>query len=254
VKPHLNYRSLIAEFIRNDIRLKYRNSALGILWSMLDPLLNMIVLTFIFSNLFRRTIPNFPVYCLTGRLLYSFFSSASRQCMKSITSNNGIIRKIYVPKFIFPLSTCLSSFIIFLLSLIPLLGLMMATGVPFKPMTLLAVYPLLMLLIISYGVGLFIASFYVFFRDIEHIYSVVLLLVMYTSAIFYSSDIVPERLRYLLHLNPIYSVINVFRDCLLRHSFDAANSWYICVIYAVVLLALGLFTFQKAQHRFIYTL
>ena len=140
IKTFHEYKSLLWEFVKRDIKLKYRNSALGILWSMLNPLLIMIVLTFIFSNIFKNSIPNFPVYCLSGRLLYDFFSQSTNQSMVSITGKSSLIKKIYVPRYLYPLSRVISSFIIFLISLIPLVVIMIVTGVKLGRMNLLIIY------------------------------------------------------------------------------------------------------------------
>lgn len=249
-----NYRALLWEFIKKDIKLKYRNSILGIFWSMLNPLLIMIVLTFIFSNLFKNKIPNFPVYCLSGRLIYDFFSQATNQSMNSIVSKSSLIKKIYVPKYLYPLSRVLSSFIIFLISLIPLFLIMFFTKVNLTKVTLLMFYPLICLLIISLGIGLILATVNVFFRDMQHLYSVILLIIMYASAIFYSADIIKSKLVIILNLNPIYPVIKVFRDCILHGQITAPKSWILCPIYAIIFLIVGLIVFYKNQDKFIFSI
>ncbi len=188
-----SYNGLLWEFVKRDIKLKYRNSILGILWSMLNPLLVMVVLTFIFSNLFKNKIPNFPVYCLSGRLIYDFFSQSTNQCMNSITGKSSLIKKIYVPKYLYPLSRVISTFIIFLISLIPLIIIMILTKVKISIMFMFILYPLICLLLLSLGWGLILATVNVFFRDMQHLYSVVLLIIMYASAIFYSADIINPK-------------------------------------------------------------
>lgn len=251
IKTFSNYKELLWEFVKKDIKLKYRNSVLGILWSMLNPLMVMIVLTFIFSNLFKNKIPNFPVYCLSGKLIYDFFSLSTNQCMNSITGKSSLIKKIYVPKYLYPLSRVISSFIIFLISLIPLIVIMIVTKVPFTKMTLICVYPLACLLIISFGAGLILSTINVFFRDMQHLYSIVLLLIMYSSAIFYSADIINEKYVAILNLNPIFPIIKVFRDCILNGQITAVNSWILCPIYAVIALIIGIIFFYKKQDKFI---
>lgn len=251
IKTFQNYRALLWEFVKKDIKLKYRNSVLGILWSMLNPLLIMVVLTFIFSNLFKNKIPNFPVYCLSGRLIYDFFSQATNQSMNSITGKSSLIKKIYVPKYLYPLSRVISSFIIFSISLIPLLAIMVVTRVPFTKTTLLMIYPLACLFLISLGVGLVLATINVFFRDMQHLYSVVLLVIMYGSAIFYSPDIINSKYVAILNLNPIFPVIKVFRDCILNGSITAVNSWWLCAVYSIISVIIGVIVFYKKQDKFI---
>lgn len=251
VKTFCNYRALLWEFVKKDIKLKYRNSFLGIIWSMLNPLLIMVVLTFIFSNLFKNKIPNFPVYCLSGRLIYDFFAQATNQSMNSITSKSSLIKKIYVPKYLYPLSRVISSFIIFLISLVPLILIMIVTKVQFTKMTLLILYPLVCLFFISLGVGLVLATINVFFRDMQHLYSVVLLVIMYASAIFYSADIINPQYVAILNLNPILPVIQVFRDCILTGQITATYSWLLCAMYAIVSVIIGMIMFYKNQDKFI---
>lgn len=251
IETFYQYRSLLWEFVKRDIKLKYRNSVLGIIWSMLNPLLIMVVLTFIFSNIFKNSIPNFPVYCLSGRLLYDFFSQATNQSMVSITGKSSLIKKIYVPRYLYPLSRVLSSFIIFIISLIPLIGIMLVTGVPFNKMNLLIVYPLVMLFFIGLGIGLILSAVNVFFRDLQHLYSVILLVVMYMSAIFYSPDIINPKYMFIMRFNPIFPVISVFRDCILYGQVTSLTNWILCGIYAVISVVVGLIVFYKSQDKFI---
>lgn len=251
IKTFYNYRALLWEFVKKDIKLKYRNSVLGVVWSMLNPLLIMVVLTFIFSNIFKNSIPNFPVYCLTGRLIYDFFSQATNQSMTSITGKSALIKKIYVPKYLYPLSRVISSFIIFLISLIPLIIIMIGTGIKFTKMMLLAFVPLISLFFIALGVGLFLATINVFFRDMQHLYSVILLILMYMSAIFYSVDIINPRYAFVLKFNPVFPVIEAFRDCILYGTMTGSGNWILCIIYPVIAVVIGMIVFYKKQDKFI---
>lgn len=251
IKTFYNYRALLWEFVKKDIKIKYRNSILGILWSMLNPLLVMLVLTFIFSNLFKNKIPNFMVYCLSGKLLYDFFSQSTNQSLRSITSKSSLIKKIYVPKYLYPLSRVLSSFIIFLISFIPLIVVMIATKVEVTWMTPLVVFPITSLFFISLGIGLLLATVNVFFRDMEHLYSIVMLVLMYMSAIFYSPDIIQQQYKFVLRFNPLFTVISVFRDCVLYGKITDVYNWILCVVYSVTAMTVGLIVFYKKQDKFI---
>lgn len=251
IQTYNEYKPLLYEFVKRDIKVKYKNSYLGILWSMLNPLMTMIVLTFIFSNLFKNSIPNFPVYCLAGRLIYDFFSQSTKQCMTSITSKSSLIKKIYIPKYIYPLSRIMSTFIIFLISLIPLIVIMIATGVKLKFINIFSIYPLVMLFFISLGIGMILATINVFFRDMQHIYSVVLTLIMYMSAIFYSADIVTNKFALIMRLNPIYPVIGVFRDCILYGQITSKLNVLLCGVYAILYMIIGFIVFKKNEDKFI---
>lgn len=246
-----NYRYLLWEFVKKDIKLKYRNSALGIIWSMLNPLLVMVVLTFIFSNVFKNSIPNFPVYCLSGRLIYDFFAQATNQSMNSITGKSSLIKKIYVPKYLYPLSKVISSFIISLISFIPLILIMIIMRVEPTKMILLSYYPLISLFFIALGIGLVLSTINVFFRDMQHLYSIVLLIIMYMSAIFYSVDIISSKYLFILKLNPIFPIISVFRDCLINGQITGIGNWILCSIYPIIAMTIGLIAFYKNQDKFI---
>lgn len=251
VNKFKQYSPLLFEFVKRDIKVKYKNSYLGIFWSMLNPLLTMIVLTFIFSNIFRNSIPNFPVYCLSGRLIYDVFSQSTNQSMRSITSKSSLIKKVYIPKYIYTLSKVISVFITFLISLIPLFLVMYFTGIGFNISNLMIIYPLTMLFFISLGWSLILATINVFFRDLEHIYSVILMLIMYASAIFYDANIVHPLFSTVMKLNPIYPVICLFRDCILYGNINNVSYIYTSFIYAVLYMIIGIFVFKKNQDKFI---
>lgn len=251
IKNLLKYKDLLIELIIKDIKLKYKNSILGILWSMLDPLLTMIVLTIIFGAVFKRDIPNFPVYVLIGRLIYSFFSQSTTGAMEAVLANKQLIKKIYVPKYFFPLARVCSTFITFLISFIPLIVVMMITKVPFHKVNVLIIFPLMYLLAISLGIGLVLCTIRVFFGDIKHLYSVLLLLLMYMTPIFYPADIIAEKFVGFVKLNPLFTLVNMFRDVLMYNTVPSLESHLTCLIYAVFYMGIGFVTFYKVQDKFI---
>lgn len=250
----LKYRDLFLELVRKDIKLKYRNSILGVFWSMLNPLLMMVVLSIVFMELFRVEIPYFPIYVLIGRILYQFFSESTNFAMDSVHVNAQLIKKVYVPKYFFPLSRVCSSFITTLIALLPLFAMMIATGMSFAWINLLFVLPMFYLLIICLGIGLLLSSINVFFKDVKHFYSVMLLVVMYMTPIFYPVSIIPEQYLVLFWLNPLYPVVEIFRDVVMYQAMPDPIMHLLSVAYAVVYLIIGLFVFYKFQDRFIYYL
>lgn len=256
MKSHIQnftkYKDLLVELIRKDIKLKYRNSALGIVWSMLNPLLLMIVLTIIFSAIFNNTIENFPVYVLTGRLIYSFFAEATNFAMDSIHANGQLIRKVYVPKYFFPFARVCSSFITTLLSIVPLVAVMIVTGMSFSLINLMIIFPLAYVFLISLGVGLILSTVTVFFRDIKHLYSIVLMLVMYMTPIFYPKEIIPQKYMPIIELNPLFEVVGMFRNVLMYGNLPTLESHFICLIHGLLYFIVGLFIFYKKQDRFIF--
>ena len=209
------YQFLLSELVKKGIKLKYRRSYLGILWSMLEPLLTMIVLTIVFGTLYGNTDRTFPVYILSGRLLYSFYSSATKTTLKSIRSNSAMIKKVYVPKYLYPLSSVLYNYIIFLISMIVLAVVAAVLGVEPTLYLLQAPVALIILFFLSYGSGMFLATIGVFFRDVEYLWSVGLMLIMYTCAIFYyPSKLLKSGWAWILKFNPLYCTIQIFRSAI----------------------------------------
>lgn len=250
----LKYKDLIVELVRRDIAVKYRNSYLGVLWSLLNPLLMMVVLSIIFSTVFNNAIENYPLYLLTGRLIYSYFAEATNFAMDSIVVNHSLIKKVYIPKYFFPLSKVFSSFITSLVALIPIAGVMIFTGVGFSLYNLLALIPLIILLITCAGAGLILATVMVFFRDLKHFYSIVLMIIMYMTPIFYPASIIPEKYRAFIELNPLFPLVNMFRDAILYQRFFEISDLLQSIGYAITFLIVGSFVFYKFQDRFIFRL
>lgn len=254
VENFSKYKYLLVELVKKEIKLKYRNSVLGIIWTLLEPLLTMMVLTIVFTEIFDSKVEHFPVYVLTGRLLYGYFSSGTRSALKTVRNNSSMIRKVYVPKYIYPLASSLSSFIIFLISLIILA--VVATVQQIQPTVYLfgAVVPLFALLMMTTGVGLILATLDVFFRDTEYLWGVVLMIIMYISAIFYpagrmlDSDVVWKR--WLLKYNPLYAMIANFRNAIFGLPADKFFTWY-ALGFGAVTLVIGIVVFYKKQDKFI---
>lgn len=264
IKNFNRYRYLLGELAKKNIKLKYRRSYLGILWTMIEPLLTMIVLSVVFGELLGKAgrqdvafagVP-FPVYVLTGRLLYSFFSSSTNSAMKSIRANGGMIKKVYVPKYMYPLSGILSNFAIFLISLVVLVGVMIffvATGSYEAPMNgymFLAIVPLINLLLLAVGAGLTLATLCVFFRDIEYLWSVLLMLIMYCSAIFYFASSLSSQKQTLIKINPLFGIIHNFRRALFGQPFDMPLLGYTFGI-SIIAIGIGMFVFYRKQDTFI---
>ena len=246
------YRFLLSELVIKDIKLKYRKSYLGILWTLLEPLLTMLVLTEVFTSFYGRSDKLFPVYILTGRLLYSYFSNATKAAMKSIRVNGQMIKKVYVPKYIYPLSSIISQFITFLISLVVLLGTAIVLKVKPTIYLLEAMLPLFILLILVMGVGLILATLAVFFRDMEYLWGVVLMMIMYCSAIFYDPEkIIKAGKGWILTINPLYAIILNFRNTILYGQSLEMKSLFYAAGFSAVTLVLGIWMFYKKQDQFI---
>lgn len=224
---------------------------MGYLWTLLEPLFTMIVLTVVFSKLYARDDKLFPVYVLTGRLLYTFFANSTKSAMKSIRSNGAMIKKVYVPKYIYPVSTVLSNYIIFLLSLIVLVAVAGILGMTPTKYIIFAIIPLFLILVTSLGVGMILATLSVFFRDLEYLWGVALMLIMYGSAIFYDIDKVVKRgYEWIFKVNPLYLMILNFRNAVYGEPLDQ-YALIVSAIFSVVTLLVGIFIFYKKQDKFI---
>lgn len=245
------YRYLLTQLVKRDIQIKYRRSVLGIFWSFLEPLLTMIVVTIVFSTIFARSIPNFPVYYLIGILIFQFFSGGTNGAMRSIKGSANILKAIYIPKYMYALSAILSNFVTFAISLTVLFLVMIATNVNFTIYIIFASLPLLALLIMTIGIGLILATLNVFFRDLEHLYGVFLMLLMWAMPIFYPANIVPESFRFIQYYNPLYAVINCCRDSFLYGTLYNPVDLLFAMISGIIFLILGIFLFYRYQDQFV---
>ena len=245
------YGNLFVELVRKGIKLKYRRSYLGVIWSMVEPLLTMIVLTLVFGTLLGHKEKSFPVYILAGRLIYSLFSLSSTAALKSIRNNQGMIKKVFVPKYLYPLSAITFNYILFLISLVVLFGVSLVLGIYPTWRIFLAIIPLINLFLFTVGVGLILATVGVFFRDMEYLWSVLLMLIMYTCAIFYYPEkILNSGVSWILKYNPLYCIIANFRNCVFGNAFDYSMLLY-SFGFALVAIIVGTFIFEKNQDKFI---
>ena len=252
VRGFLQYRGLLRQLVMRDLKIKYRRSFLGYLWSVLNPLMIMLVMTVVFSTMFRRNIENFPVYLLSGQVMFNFMTNSTNQGMCSILGSAALLKKTYVPKYIFTLAKVTSCLVDFLLSLGALALVMLFTGVRPTPYLLLAPLVLMQLYVFCVGVGLFLAQATVFFRDIQYIYSVITMAWMYLTPIFYPVDMLPERLQGLIKLcNPMYCYISQFRGVVLYGWMPAWHLWAYGSLAALLSLTIGIVSFLRSQDRFI---
>ena len=247
----VKYSPLIHELIIRDLKVKYRRSFLGYLWSLLNPLLMMIIMNIVFSHVFRSGIDNFPLYLICGQTLFSFFTESTGMAMSSILGNASLIKKIYIPKFIFPISRVLSSFVTMSFSLAAILIVMIFTSARFYWTLLLTVIPIFFLLLFCCGIGMTLSALAVYFRDVTHLWGVVTLAWTYFTPIFYTLDSLPENVQNLMKLNPMYHYLNVFRHLVMFGVIPGPNAWFGCVASAIFAFSLGLLVFNKLQKRFI---
>lgn len=242
------------QLISRDFKTKYKRSILGVFWSFLNPLLTMTVQYIIFSTLFKSDIPNFPLYLLTGIVCFNFFNEACTMSLSSIVGNASLITKVYVPKYIYPFSRTLSSGINLLLSLIPLFAVMLVTGTPIRPALLLLPFGLICLLALSLGIGMFLSTAMVFFRDTQFLWGVVSMLWLYATPIFYPESIIGDQFMILFKCNPLYHIIRFIRIILMDGVSPEPKAYALCLIASFVPLLIGAVVFKKNQDKFILNL
>ena len=245
------FRPLLSELITRDIKNKYRKSILGVFWTILNPLFMMIVLSVVFSNLFKFDIEYFPVYLLSGQLIFNFFSESTTNAMGAIIANGPLIKKIYVPKYVFVLSRVFSSSINLLASFTALIFVMLAMRVELHYTILLVPIPLFFVIGFSLGVGLLLAALTVKFRDIMHLYSVFVTALMYLTPVIYPMSILPEWLEKVVLLNPLTNILIMFRDVMMNNTLPSILSMVIAFAEVIVVMVLGLYVFYKRQDTFI---
>ena len=247
----LQYRPLITELVGRDLKVKYRRSFLGYVWSVLNPLLMMVVQTIIFSFMFRSDIPNYPLYLICGNTLFTFFNESANMGLTSIIYNAPLIKKVYIPKFIFPLSRVASSFVTMSFSMAAILLVMLVTRSPLHWTILLFWVPLVFELLFCCGIALLLAALTVYFRDMQHLFSVLTLGWMYATPIFYPLEQLPAAVQQLMKLNPMYHYINMFRNFVMYGNIPGPNTWIACAVSGFGMLAIGLAVFRKLQRNFI---
>lgn len=245
------YRFLINQLVARDFKTKYKRSILGVFWSFLNPLLMMLVQYFVFSSLFNTDVSNFPVYLLVGTVCFNFFSEACSMALMSILGNATLLTKVYVPKYIYPLTKIMSSVINMLISFIPLVLVCLFTGIHFKKSALLSLHFFVCLIIFCLGLGMLLAALMVFFRDMQFLWGVLTMVWMYATPIFYPEKIIPDEFRFVLDINPLFHFIKNVRICLIDGLSPEPLAYIQCLLIAFGMLLVGSLVFKKTQDKFV---
>lgn len=247
-----HYRHLLLRLVERDVKLKYRRSFLGYLWSILNPLMIMIIMVAVFLNMFRFDIKDYPVYLIIGQTIFNFVSESTNQAMWSITGNAALLKKTYVPKYIFTLSKVTSSCVNTLFSLGAMLIVFVVCKVPFNRYMLLIPVIILQLYIFCVGMGMFLSQATVFFRDIQYIYAAFITAWMYLTPIFYPINQLPFELMWgIKHFNPLYSYVTQFRTIVLSQAMPDPRLIVYGFAVSMTVLVIGTICFMKNQDRFI---
>lgn len=243
---------LFEELVKRDFKKKYKGTILGIAWSMLAPLLQLLVLDIVFRHFFGNTKAHWIVYLFTGNLMFNYFRESTTSGMTALQSNSGIFTKINVPKYLFLLSKNMESIINLLFSLGIYFIFVAVDGIAFKWVFFAILFPILCEIIFNIGVGLILSALHIFFKDISYLYNVVCTMLMYMSAIFYYVSSYPEAMQKLLYLNPIYCYITYMRTVIIDGVIPPLWMHGLCAGYAAIVLAIGLYMYKKNNYKFLY--
>lgn len=248
----IKYGFLLKQLVKRDFKRKYKRSVLGVLWSFLNPLLMMGTQYIVFSTIFgNQNIPYFPIYLLIGVVTFNFFSECTSTCLTSITGNAPLIKKVYVPKYIYVLSKALSAGINFALSLIPLTIFILAMQVWPAPVTLMFFFNICLLFIFCLGLSMILATITVFFRDMHFIWGVIRLAWMYATPIFYSVErIQNETFKTIMKFNPLFHFLKISRMVIIDHISPNLYTYLWCLISAVGTFIIGCIVFKSQQEKF----
>lgn len=249
IREIIRYRELLRNLVIKDIKVRYKRSVLGFLWVMLNPLLMMLVLNIVFSGLFKVSTPNYTAYLISGIILWSFFSQSTSTSLVSFMGNSNLIKKIYLPKAIFPLSIVLSALIHFTFSLIPLFIIFLVTGTRLSPHIYLLPFILILVFLFSYGISLIISTLTVFFHDTKYIYDVLLMAWMYSTPVFYPESIIPDKFRFILQINPLYYFLDLFRSALYTGIQPDSQKLFYGLCFSVFAVSAGWFLYNKFKDR-----
>lgn len=250
------YKYLLYDLVTRDIKTKYRRSVLGVLWSVLNPLLMMLVLTAVFSQIIRVEVEGgFALFYLTGYIIFNFVSESSNFSLFSVINAGGLIKKVYIPKYVFPLEKTIFSLVNMLFSLtafVIVFIIFLITGqVEAHATMLLFLVPMIYVFVFSLGLNLIVATLNVFFRDVGHLWGVFMTVWMYATPIIYPITLVPSWLQGIIRLNPLYHYVNYFRNVMIYGTLPSLADNLICIGYALMFLAIGITVFRKNQDKFV---
>ena len=248
------HQFLFEELVKRDFKKKYKRTALGMLWSLLAPLLTFLVMKVIFTQFFGRMTPHYTIYLLAGNIIYSFFQESTTAGMQALVSNAYIISKINIPKYIFLLSKNVQTLINFLLTLVVFFGFCIGDQIRFTWTMLMLVYPVVMLLVFNLGLGLILSALYVFFKDIQYLWSIFTRLLIYVSAIFYTLDNYPVQVQQAFLLNPVYVFIQYFRQVVIYGEIPSLMIHGLIMFYSLFVTGIGIMIYRKYNHKFLYYL
>ena len=249
IKKH---QFLFEELVKRDFKKKYKRTILGMLWSLLSPLMTLLVMSIVFTKFFGRNMPHYTIYLFSGNLVFNFFRESTYGGMNSLMSNSNIITKINLPKYIFLLSKNGASLINVALTLVIFVLFAAIDHVPFSIRFISLIYPIACLILFNIGVGFILSALFVIFKDIQYLYEIFTMLLMYLSAIFYTTSEYSEIAQKAFYLNPLYVYITYFRHVVLDGYIPGIATHFLCLFYCLAALGLGCLIYKKYNYKFLY--
>lgn len=246
------HRFLFEELVKRDFKKKYKRTILGVGWSLLSPLLTLLVMRLVFTQFFGRNTPHYTIYIFCGNVVWSYFSEATKSGMQALMENAKIFTKVNVPKYLFLLSKNVQALINFLLTLVILFVFVAFDNLPFTWKFICLLYPICMLVLFNIGVGFVLSALFVFFRDTQYLYDVFLRLLMYLSAIFYTIDNYEPMARNLFLLNPVYLFIRYFRKIIIEATIPSVYFHLLMLADVLIVLGIGCWMYKKYNTKFLY--
>lgn len=244
---------LFSELVKRDFKKKYKRTYLGMLWSLLSPLLTLLIMSLVFKHFFGNDTPHYTIYLFCGNIVFSFFNDSTSGGMGALLANADIFSKVKVPKYLFLFSRNVSSLINFSLTFIVFIVFCLLDGIAVTPRFFLLLFPILCLVIFNLGVGLILSALFVFFRDMQYLWSLFTLLLMYLSAIFYTTERFAELgVERLFLLNPIYVYIKYFRLTVINGAVPSPAFHLLCAGYAAVAFVIGIIFYKRFNDKFLY--
>lgn len=246
------YQFLFEELVKRDFTKKYKRTILGMAWSILSPLLNLLIMWLVFNNFFGNNVDHYVIYLFAGQVVFSYFSDATNLGMSSLVGNAGIFTKVNVPKYLFLLSQNVSALINFGLTLLIFFTFVAIDGVPFTWKFFLLIYPIFCLVVFNLGIGLILSALFVFFRDMQYLWSILTQLIMWMSAIFYTIDSYDYTIQCMFLLNPLYLYIRYIRKIVLENEIPTIYFHLLAAGFAVTALVIGSYMYKRYNHEFLY--
>lgn len=246
------YWFLFTELVKRDFKQKYKGTFLGMLWSLLSPLLQLLIYYLVFDRFFGKDSENYIIYCFSGVVVFNYFAESTKGGMMALTNNAKIFTKVNVPKYLFLFSKNVSALINYGLTLVLYLAFCIVFKVHIAPRFLMLLYPSVCLLVFNLGMGLILSALYIFFRDMQYLYDTFIMLLRYLSAIFYTVSKFPGRMQKFLLLNPVYAYIRYFRDVVIGGRIPGIGLHGLCLFYALAAFGIGALIYRKYNTKFLY--